>query len=148
MTKRDVARIGDLLGTAGKKFRIDDPRATGELWRRWHEIVGGDVARHAEPTSLKEGVLRVRTTTPAWATEITYLAEDIRGRVNSALGKTVVREIKVWTSSAPIKAARVTEQDRSSGADKRVAKARANDPEDALRRAFEAWSKRRRTGSR
>ncbi len=148
MNGKDVARLRDLLGPLGKSLRVDDPAAIGRLWHRWPEIVGGDVARHAEPTSLKDGVLRIRTTTPVWATEIGYLAEDIRSRVNDAVGKSLVTEVRVWTSPAPIKGPRDSDAgapDRSFDGPRRPA---ADDPETAFRRAFEAWSKRRAKGAR
>ena len=148
MKNRDVARLEDLLGPVGKKLRLEDPVAAGAVWKRWPEIVGEEIARNAEPTSLKEGVLRVRTSTPTWATELSYLAGDLQQRVNRAVGKPLVSEVKVWTSPAPI-------QRREGGADHRRARpdlldrrAPAEDPETAFRRAFQAWQKRRDSARR
>ena len=143
MSERDVKRLGDLLGPLGKKLKVDDPVATGALWKRWPAIVGEDMARHAEPTSLKDGVLRVRTSSAVWATELTYLAEDLKRRVNDAAGKGLVREIKVWTSPEPIRGSAAPSVDRSGRATGRSRKRSADDPFTAFRRAFEAWSKRR-----
>ena len=144
----DVARLKDLLGPVGKKLRLEDPAAAGTLWRRWAHIVGDEVARHAEPTSLKEGVLRVRTSSPVWATEITYLAADIKDRVNAALGKSLVREVVVWTSPAPIKSPRGDAVHTTGGTHQVAKEPSAEDPETAFQRAFQAWSKRRQRGSR
>lgn len=148
MTERDVARLRDLLGPVGKTLRVDDAASVGALWRRWPEIVGDDVARHAEPTSLKEGVLRIRTTTPVWATEISYLVEDIKGRVNDTLKKPLVREVRVWTSPEPIKPRRSDSQLNASGAARVGKRATSDDPETAFQKAFQAWSKRRAKRSR
>src|SRR5687768_9323197 len=67
----------------------------GRVFARWGSIVGDDVAAHIEPTSLRDGVLRVRADSPTWATEIGYLAEEIAGRVNSEVGRKVVTELRV-----------------------------------------------------
>ena len=146
MRNYDALRLKDLLGPVGRKLRLEDPVAAGAIWRRWPEIVGEDIARNAEPTSLKEGVLRIRTSTPTWATEMSYLTTDIKDRVNQAIGKQAVREVKIWTSPAPIERSK-----RDSGHSARQAprvekKPSAEDPESAFQRAFQAWAKRRDKG--
>ena len=138
-----MTRLKDLLGPVGKKLRLEEPGASAVIWRRWPEIVGEDVAANAEPTSLKDGVLRVRTVTPTWATEMSYLAGEIRDRVNKAVGKPVVSEVKVWTSPAPITRARSDATHRRNASNEVVRKKSSEDPETAFRRAFEAWSRRR-----
>ena len=148
MRDRDVSKLKDLLGPVGKKLRLEDPAAAGSIWRRWPEIVGDDIARNAEPTSLKEGVLRIRTSSPTWATEMSYLANDIKDRVNSALGKQLVHEVKVWTTPDPIKRAQ-RDADHTAMASGSVARKRpAEDPETAFQRAFQAWSKKRKRETR
>lgn len=146
MRNYDALRLKDLLGPVGKKLRLEDPVAAGALWRRWPEIVGDDIARNAEPTSLKDGVLRIRTTTPTWATEMSYLATDIKERINRAIGKPLVREVKVWTSPAPIGPRRGDPGHSASTPSRVEPRAPAEDPESAFRRAFQAWSKRRAGG--
>lgn len=146
MKNYDVARIKDLLGPVGKRLRIQDPVASGSIWRKWPEIVGEDIARNAEPSSLKEGVLRIRTSSPTWATEMTYMAADIKRRVNEAVGKPVVVEIKVWTSPAPIERSRGGARHNAAASGGVSKKATPDDPKTAFERAFEAWSKRRSKG--
>lgn len=146
MRNYDALRLKDLLGPVGKKLRIEDPAATGTIWRRWPQIVGEDIARNAEPTSLKEGVLRIRTSTPTWATEMSYLAGDIKERVNEAIGKQLVREVKIWTSPAPIERSKRDSDHTAPRVAGVVKKSPAKDPESAFQRAFQAWSKRRDKG--
>ena len=148
MRDRDVSKLKDLLGPVGKKLRLEDPAAAGAIWRRWPQIVGEDIARNAEPTSLKEGVLRIRTSSPTWATEMSYLANDIKDRVNDALGKQLVHEVKVWTTPDPIKRAQrdAVHSARAPGSVAR--KTPADDPETAFQRAFQAWSKKRKRETR
>ena len=149
MKGEGVARLRDLLGPVGKKLRVDDAASSAHIWRRWAEIVGEDIARNAEPTSLKAGVLRIRTTTPTWATEMSYLAADLAERVNRAVGKPVVREVKVWSSPDPITPRRDDRKKTSgSGLGTGVRRKRSDDPKEAFEKAFEAWSKRRSGGRR
>ena len=147
MRGRDVTRLKDLLGPVGKNLRLEDPSASATIWRRWPEIVGADIASNAEPTSLKDGVLRIRTTSPTWATEMSYLATDMKERINRAVGKPVVRDIKVWTSPAPITRARGGSEKPLRTPDRKPRPDRTDDPETAFQRAFQAWSKRRQKRS-
>jgi predicted nucleic acid-binding Zn ribbon protein len=136
----DVSRLKDLLPAATGRLGIPSPEATGRLWSAWKDIVGPAVAAHAEPTSLREGVLRVRADSPAWATEIGYLADEIRNRANTVTGRALVSEVRVWTGprstlSAPASAASPKVSD---GPDREPAK----DPAEALERARRAWARR------
>ncbi|MDQ4065532.1 MAG: DUF721 domain-containing protein, partial [Actinomycetota bacterium] len=69
----EPAPIGDLLRATTDRLGVDDSMHIGTIWRHWNEIVGAAIAAHTEPTSLRNGVLRVRTDASTWATEISYL---------------------------------------------------------------------------
>lgn len=140
----DPARLKDLIGEVGSRLGLRRPAAVGALWGRWREIVGEDIAAHAEPTSVREGVLRIRTPSPTWASEIGYLADEIKGRVNDALGGDLVREVRVWTSAEPIGRAL---QPRAEGAREpapgRAERPSRSSPGEALEAARAAWKRRR-----
>ncbi|MDQ3982021.1 MAG: DUF721 domain-containing protein [Actinomycetota bacterium] len=140
----DPLRLKDLLRGATAGLGIPAPEATGRVWARWMEIVGPAVAAHAEPTSLKGGVLRVRADSPAWATEIGYLADEIRSRVNALTGAALVSEVRVWTGPAPSHGAvpQAPAEDPAASAQDTEREA-AKDPAEALERARRAWAKRR-----
>lgn len=137
-------RLKDLLGGVGARLGLEDTRATGLLWAHWAAIVGDAVAKNAEPTSLKKGVLRVRATSPTWAQELTYLATEIRARANAMAGAEVVREVRVWTGPGEVVRATPTPpaggQDRARG---EVGAATAEDLAGAFERARQAWVRRR-----
>ena len=112
-------RIRDVLGGLGRSLGFRHPVQVGWVWAQWPDIVGADIAQHAEPSSLRDGVLRVRTENPVWATEIGYLVEDIKDRVNRASKVDLVSEVRVWTGPGPI---------RVHGAPKPSPKAAVPDP--------------------
>jgi hypothetical protein len=145
-------RLRDLLGAVGARVGIEDAGATGIVWTKWTDVVGDAIAAHAEPTSLKRGVLRVRATSPTWATELTYLATQIRARANEIAGREIVREVRIWTGPGAVSRAttstpKATLYDHSPDASAgRSPSAPGDDPEDlgsALIRARDAWLKRR-----
>ncbi len=139
----DPVRLKDLLGRVGERVGIQDPRATGRIWTSWRDIVGEAIAANAEPTSLREGILRVRAVSPTWAAELTYLGDEIRARANELVGSEVVREVRVWTGPGPVSRATATASERSS--DGRLDETPTGPDEDlgsAFQRARAAWARR------
>jgi len=135
------ARLGELLEPTARRAGISDGAKTGMVWSKWRSIVGPDIAGHAEPSSLRGGVLRIRADSPAWATELGYMGEEIRGRVNEAVGAQLVDEVRVWTGPGRIRA-----ESRATPAAPPAAVERPGgevDPETAFNRAFMAWRRRR-----
>jgi predicted nucleic acid-binding Zn ribbon protein len=127
----------------GRRLGLDHPREVGVVWDRWRAIVGDDIAAHAEPSSLRGGLLRVRTDSPAWATEIGYLADEIRRKTNETVGRELVTEVRVWTGPGAIR--RRAEPGRPPrGEDASAPRADVpDDPVEALQRARRAWLRRR-----
>lgn len=150
----DPSPLKSLLGSAASRFGLDDALATGKLWKTWPEVVGDDVAAHAQPTSLRGGVLRIRADSPVWAHEIGYLAEEIKHKANEALGRPVVSEVRVWNApagSAPgatrgpgARPSRPRPEGGSSSGSERGEQAPDLDPREALDNARRAWLARRR----
>lgn len=144
MDKRDPAPIKALLGDVGKRLGVESALGTGTVWRRWREIVGPEIAAHAEPTSLKEGVLRVRADSPAWATEIGYLGPEIARQANEIARSDLVKEVRVW-NGPPAEVRLDLTRDREPEPD--IPAAPKESPEEALEAARAAWAKRWSRGS-
>lgn len=152
-TPADPTPLRGLLGSAATRFGLDDALATGSLWKRWADVVGQDVAAHAQPTSLRGGVLRIRADSPVWAHEIGYLAEEIRRKANAALGRDAVTEVRVWNAPGgiPSPSAGTPRSSRSGvgrGPSGDAGDGRPGtpdlDPMEALDNARRAWLDRRR----
>jgi len=77
--------------------RIGAPRTSvlTEVFARWEQVVGAEVAAHAEPRSLRDGVLVIAVDQPAWATQLRFLGADLLARVRDATGCSDVVEIQV-----------------------------------------------------
>ena len=148
-------RLRDLLGGFAARAGMEDAGAIGAVWARWSDIVGAGVAANAEPTSLKAGVLRIRATSPVWANELMYLADEIRARANDVAGAEIVREVRVWTGPGPVtsvtrRAPEASLYDHtpgaSAGASRDGEKGASEDVATAFHRARAAWAKRRAKG--
>jgi predicted nucleic acid-binding Zn ribbon protein len=143
-------RIKDLLGEVGTRLGFHSAVETGRVWSQWRDIVGGAVAEHAEPSSLKAGVLRVRADSPAWATEIGYLRDEIKSAVNRVVGVDLVKEVKVWTGPGGPRrgaakqgsAATPASSDGDLGVPRGPTASVPADPQSAAERAHAAWLRR------
>lgn len=50
----------------------------------WAELVGPQIAKVTQPESVgADGVLRVRVATPAWASELQMMTQQILARINT-----------------------------------------------------------------
>lgn len=66
----------------------------------WPEIAGEELARHVTPVRLAGGVLVVRAESPAWATQVSYLAGQLLIRANEVLGDGEVTTVTVQSAPA------------------------------------------------
>jgi predicted nucleic acid-binding Zn ribbon protein len=137
----DLVRIDQVLDPLGARIGLGPSRNAHLIWSRWPQLVGASIARHAEPTSLREGVLSVRADSPAWATELGYLAADIRARANELIGNQSVIEVRVWTGPGAIKPLQ-----RAAEQPEERERTPADDPAEAFERARNAWRKWRSKG--
>jgi predicted nucleic acid-binding Zn ribbon protein len=142
----EPVELGALLDPVGRRLGLESAADAGRLWSGWAEIVGSAVAGHAEPSSLRRGILRVRADCPTWATEVSYLAEAIRGSANAWLGHEAVREVRIWTGPGAVRSAAARRGKARSGAEGPARPLRSGadgDPQAALERARRAWAERR-----
>jgi predicted nucleic acid-binding Zn ribbon protein len=146
----EIVRIRDVLDGFGVKVGLGRSRDANVIWSRWIELVGDAIAAHAEPSSLRDGVLKVWADSPTWAAELGYLVGEIKARANALIGRPAVTEVRIWTGPG-----RVSKEKRQSGrspsagaapAGEAIQRAPAEDPQEALERAREAWRRRHATG--
>jgi hypothetical protein len=61
----------------------------------WPRVAGQAMAKQARPVAFGDGTLTLATGNPSWAIELRGLREEIRAAVNSALGRPVVKQLRV-----------------------------------------------------
>jgi predicted nucleic acid-binding Zn ribbon protein len=98
---RDPQLVGDAISGLIADRGWEIPAAVGNAMERWAEIVGQDIAAHAEPLAFDEGVLAVQASSTAWATQLRLLAPEIVRRLNTELGHGTVRRIDVKAPAGP-----------------------------------------------
>ena len=97
----DPAGIKNLLAQLASQWGMQSPLEVARLFNSWEQIVGAEIAAKCRPTSLKDGLLKVRTESPAWASQFKYFGPEVAKQVNLQLGKPLVREVKIWLQPGP-----------------------------------------------
>lgn len=91
-----MEEVGKILTPLYRKFPLSSDRNLVLLLDAvWHRIAGKPIAQHSRPTAFEAGTLTLVTNCPSWAGELRQLAEEIRGKINSSLGRSVVRNIRI-----------------------------------------------------
>jgi len=103
-----------------EKIRLEDPQPLFEVlnkfieqrsWREslsegdflahWVEVVGVEIAEHATPLTLDEGVLTLQTSSTAWATQLNLIANDLLAKIRSSTSGVLVEKIVVLPPKSP-----------------------------------------------
>ncbi len=73
---------------------LEDRLQQSQVFFLWSQIVGADIARHAQPVSLKNACLIVAVDHPIWLQELERFHKNlILGKVQQRLGKKAVKQI-------------------------------------------------------
>jgi predicted nucleic acid-binding Zn ribbon protein len=98
---RDPQLFGRLIARVsldrGWSPRLTDATVLG----RWRHLVGAEIADHCTPVSLNDGELVLQAESTAWATQLRTLQRQLLTRLAAAVGKDVVKRIRVVGPSGP-----------------------------------------------
>lgn len=92
-----AAATRDLARTRGWSARV----AQGTVFGQWRSVVGEQIAAHATPTALREGVLSVSAESTAWATQLRMVQAHLLAKIAAAVGDGVVTSLKIVGPVAP-----------------------------------------------
>ena len=98
---RDPQPFGRLVSRValdrGWSPRLTDATVLG----RWPHLVGSEIADHCTPLSLRDGELVLQAESTAWATQLRQLQRQLLSRIAAAVGRDVVRRIRVVGPTGP-----------------------------------------------
>lgn len=98
---RDPQPLGRLTAGLVRSRGWSDDVAAGTVLGSWNTMVGKEIAEHAQPESLRDGVLVVRTDSTAWATQLRLMQRQLIARIGAAVGPGVVTRLTVAGPSGP-----------------------------------------------
>ncbi|MCE5290764.1 MAG: DUF721 family protein [Nocardiaceae bacterium] len=98
---RDPQAFGSLVSSIAKSRGWSSHVAEGTVLGQWLKVVGEDIASHAEPTTLKDGVLSITAESTAWATQLRHMQSQILAKIAAAVGNGVVTKLRITGPVAP-----------------------------------------------
>ena len=87
--------IEDLIAQRGWRERMKD----SDLFVKWAELVGADIAEHVQPLSFAQGILSVSAGSTAWATQLRLIDRQIIATLSA--GGFEVNELVIKGPNAP-----------------------------------------------
>jgi predicted nucleic acid-binding Zn ribbon protein len=102
MLKREKRRrpelVSGMIGEVLSKLGLTEQLTEYQAVSVWPEVVGEQVARHTQAEWIENSELTVRVDSHTWIQELTFLKPEIIGKLNTRLGKPVVKEIRFLIS--------------------------------------------------
>lgn len=98
---RDPQPLGRLARDLAKKRGWSAHVAEGTVLGHWSSVVGQQIADHATPIALKDGVLSVAAESTAWATQLRMIQGQLLAKIAAAVGNGVVTSLKITGPAAP-----------------------------------------------
>lgn len=87
------AAVADVLGDVLKRIDPEQQLRAYGIWTFWNDEVGATIARRAQPTRFRNGILFVTVATHSWLQELQFMKATIRDRLNARLGTPLVRDL-------------------------------------------------------
>ena len=97
----DPLLIKSTLDELVKGRQWESALAEGNLFTSFSEIVGDEIAAHSEPITFFEGVLTIRASSTAWATQLNLLKPTILEKLRSSAPGVLVDDLVVVGPRAP-----------------------------------------------
>ncbi|MGV9709867.1 DUF721 family protein [Gordonia sp. NPDC003424] len=98
---RDPQVFGRIAGRLAQDRGWQPHIGQGTLFGMWEQIVGTDIAAHAQPTSLQDNVLHIQAESTAWATQLRYMQSTILAKIATAVGDGMVTTLRITGPKAP-----------------------------------------------
>jgi predicted nucleic acid-binding Zn ribbon protein len=98
---RDPQPLGRVARDVAKKRGWSAHVAEGTVLGQWSVVAGREIADHAIPVGLSEGVLSVAAESTAWATQLRMIQAQLLAKIAAAVGNGVVTSLRITGPTAP-----------------------------------------------
>lgn len=85
--------IGDLVEQLLASKGLTTQLKKYQTWSCWNDVVGPQIARHAQPLRIRDRILEVRVAQPAWMQQLQLLKPKILKQLNERLDGDLLDDI-------------------------------------------------------
>ena len=89
----NLIKLGDAISQLFKEEKLDEKYSIFAIRNGWEGIVGTLIAKHTTQINYASGILFVSIDSPVVRNESIYMKEDIIRKVNTFVGKRLIREL-------------------------------------------------------
>ncbi len=105
-TEIEPCKVGEYLDKTTRGMGVPKAGILAVVFSKWPELVGQEIASHAEPRTLRDGVLTVVVDQPAWAAQLGYLASDLVAKIAVFTGSSEVEKVEFRVAAGGISGSR------------------------------------------
>jgi len=109
----------------------------------WDQLVGGEIAKNAQPVSISDGRLIVAVSSSVWLNELGFARPKIKARLNRELGKGTIKDITFRIGEIKNESPRQTPGQKPPSIDpelsRKIDQALASIDDAAFRDTLKAW---------
>jgi hypothetical protein len=92
--KTKFVHIGSIIDNILKTYRRESDGELIRVWHVWDSIVGDVISKNAKPAAFKGRILLVYVTSSTWVHQLQFLKEEMIGKLNEGLGKSLIDDLK------------------------------------------------------
>ena len=96
MFRREVKSISDLLNMYLRREGLETPLLQKRAIDAWDTIMGAPITRYTGEKFIKNQTLFVKITNPALRQDLSMMRTRIVQRINQAVGRQVITDVKVY----------------------------------------------------
>jgi len=89
----NLIKLGDAISQIFKEEKLDEKYSIFAIRNGWEGIVGRTVAKHTTQINYAQGILFISIDSPVVRNEAAYVKEEIIQKVNTFVGKRLIREL-------------------------------------------------------
>lgn len=97
--KREPLSVGELINELVNDRQWQSGLAEGEIFIKWPEIVGAEIALHSEPVEIKEKKLFIKCSSTAWATQLNLVKTELLNSIKKVAP--AISELEIYGPNAP-----------------------------------------------
>ena len=89
-----IARVGGMVKPTLQGLGVQEKVLEQQALAKWKSVVGKQIAASTNAESVREGILFICCKSSMWSSELSLHKDDIVKRLNEAIGKQVVKDIR------------------------------------------------------
>jgi len=97
----NLQKLGNILQGILKKHNITIDSKEQRLLVIWNSAVGLQISAHTRPEKLKRNTLFVKVSSSVWMHQLHILKSDIIEKINTLLGKELVKNVHFFIGEIP-----------------------------------------------